>query len=99
MENVTVQNIFDKNFGNRPYGTGKGREEPGWARSSLCSGTGPALSRPHKFYSRNFYQKYSAQSIFPGHSSSLMTLVTHLWYGTSALQCDMYVESVNFRTT
>ena len=58
-----------------------------FAYLDLCSGIGPAqappaLSRPHKVFSRNFYLKNSAQSHFPGHSSSLMILdINDKWVG------------------
>ena len=58
-ENVSMQNIFAKKFGNRPYEdrTRAGGSYPGCAHPSLYSEQDLPLSRPHNGY---FYQKYSA---------------------------------------
>ena len=77
-----MQNIFDKNFGNRPYGGTRAggawagpvpEQSEGWAQ--------PDPSRPNPTPIRSipeiFIKNIRHSHIFPGHSSSLMTLATH----------------------
>ena len=80
-EIVTVQNIIVKKFGNRPYegGTWAGRAWLGtplillgnWARQV------PSRPSPTSIWSipEIFIKNILHSDIFPGHSSSLMTLV------------------------
>ena len=80
-EIVTVQNIYVKKFGNRPYegGTWAGRAWLGtplillgnWARQV------PSRPSPTSIWSipEIFIKNILHSDIFPGHSSSLMTLV------------------------
>ena len=79
-KNVTVQNIFDKNFGNRPYGRGT-RAEGAWEGPIPEKSEGwaqPGPSRPYPAPIRSIPKKFIKNilhsHIFPGHSSSLMTL-------------------------
>ena len=83
---VTVQNIFDKNFGNRSYGGGTRAGEAwvgpipdqseGWAQ--------PSPSRPCPAPIRSILKKIIKNILhshnFPGHSISLMTLVLNFFH-------------------
>ena len=80
-ENATVQIIFDKNFGNTPYEGGT-RAGVAWVGSVTKQSEGraqPGPSRPcpapirsiPKFFIKNILHSHN----FPGHTSSLMTLV------------------------
>ena len=68
-ENVTVQNIFDKDFGKKPYGGGT--REGGKARQ----GPFRPCPAPIRSIPEIFIKNILHSDIFPGHSSYLMTLV------------------------
>ena len=82
-ENVIVQNIFDINFGNKPYGGGT-RVEGAWGRPQLPSRVrgGPnqvptpshPCPAPIRSIPKIFIKDILQNDIFPGHSSSLMIL-------------------------